>query len=57
MKKKTSSTTFYYLSQWIYAQQTNFVEVIFDHNMSVDSQGSPVFVNAVRIARADEQNP
>ncbi len=54
LKKRTSSTTYYYLSEWIYSQQTNFVEVIFDHNMSVDSQGSPAFVNAVRIARASE---
>jgi len=57
LKKRTSSTTYYYLSEWIYSQQTNFVEVIFDHNMSVDSQGSPAFVNAIRIARASGPNP
>jgi hypothetical protein len=54
LKKRTSSSTYYYLSEWIYSQQTNFVVVIFDHNMSVDPRGSPTFVNAVRIARATE---
>ncbi len=57
LKKRTSPTTFYHLSEWIYAQQSLFVEVIFDHNMAVDPQGSPQFVNAVRIAPASEQNP
>jgi len=57
LKSKLSSSEFYRLNEWIWSQSSTRVEVIFDHNITRGSEGSPRLVNVVRLRPITEEIP
>lgn len=57
MRSRMSSTEHYLLSRWIWEDPADLVDVVFDHNMARNHNGTIQFLSTARVMRASQENP